>query len=173
MRISAEAQRVLFRDIYQRRHIEACGVLTGSIDDDGNWHIEQAHPLRNIFNSPVYFEFAPEDLLEMELSHPGQIVGVYHSHPTGMKTASSTDRKNMMQVNVEQQIPWVWLIVAGPFNSDEITAKADEEEEKREEQQDISLVAYHHYACEGLKRIRIQFVEAETEKSHLDHQIEM
>ncbi|TMC86639.1 MAG: hypothetical protein E6J10_06715, partial [Chloroflexi bacterium] len=107
--ISLDARNTLFNDVCQRPHIEACGILLGHIDSCGNWNIEQAYPLRNIFNSAVYFEFAPEDLLAVELDHPGQIVGVYHSHPTGFAVASSTDHENMRRVNVEQQIPWVWL----------------------------------------------------------------
>src|SRR5260221_277510 len=114
--ISVKAQRILLKDTYRRKHIEACGLLTGCIDEGENWHIELAHPLRNIFDSPVYFEFSPEDVLAIELDHPGQIIGAYHSHPTGLSIASSTDRQNMKRVNLEQQIPWVWVIISGPFN---------------------------------------------------------
>ncbi|HTD18997.1 MAG TPA: hypothetical protein VK667_05630, partial [Ktedonobacteraceae bacterium] len=62
-KISIKARHTLYTDVCQRRHIEACGLLLGHIDDLGNWHIEQVHPLPNIYNSPVYFEFAPEDVL--------------------------------------------------------------------------------------------------------------
>ena len=62
--VSIAAQKTLFQDVHQRRDVEACGVLIGSMDEEGNWYIEQAHPLRNIFDSPVYFEFAPEELEE-------------------------------------------------------------------------------------------------------------
>src|SRR5947209_1715431 len=98
--LSVDAQSTLFQDIYQRQDIEACGLLLGHIDSCENWYIKKAYPLRNIYNSPVYFEFAPEDLLAVELDYPGQIVGVYHSHPTGLAVASSTDRENMQRVNV-------------------------------------------------------------------------
>src|ERR1035438_1038014 len=114
--LSVKAQKILSQDIRQRRHIEACGLLIGQMDAQGNWQIEHVQPLRNIFNSPVYFEFAPEDLLEAELDYPGLIVGVYHTHPTGFAKASSTDRKNMQRVNIEEHIPWLWLIVCGPFD---------------------------------------------------------
>ncbi|MDQ6643278.1 MAG: Mov34/MPN/PAD-1 family protein, partial [Chloroflexota bacterium] len=89
--VSVKARHTLYTDVCQRQHIEACGLLLGHIDDLGNWHIDRAHPLRNICNSPVYFEFAPEDILAVELAHPGAIVGAYHSHPGGLKVASSTD----------------------------------------------------------------------------------
>ena len=64
--ISTSAQKTLLLDVCKRGRIEACGLLLGSIDAAGNWHVEQVHPLRNTFDSPVYFEFAPEDLLEAD-----------------------------------------------------------------------------------------------------------
>jgi len=158
--ISASAQKTLLMDVCKRGRIEACGLLLGGIDDVGNWHVEQVHPLRNIFDSPVYFEFAPEDLLEVELNYPGQTVGVYHSHPTGLAVASNTDRQNMKRVNVEQQIPWVWLIVCGPFD-EEFTLL-------RPIRRHLGLItespviAYHHYEQEGLRRIPIQLEEVST-----------
>ncbi len=145
--LSLDTQNTLFNDVCQRPHIEACGLLLGHIDNSGNWNIEQAYPLPNIFNSPVYFEFAPEDLLAVELDRPGQIVGVYHSHPTGFAEASSTDRENMRRVNVEQQIPWVWLIISGPFD------------ETFQLEQKPPVIAYHHYEGLGLQEITIQFEE--------------
>ena len=142
------AQKTLLQDIYQRADIEACGLLTGTIDEQGNWHIEQAHPLPNIFQSPVYFEFAPEDLLAFELEHPEQIVGVYHSHPTGFPVASSTDRQNMKRVNLEQDIPWVWLIISGPFRAPDLHSA---------HLADHSIISYHHFTQDGLQQIPIVF----------------
>jgi proteasome lid subunit RPN8/RPN11 len=153
--LSIDAQKTLFQDVHQRRHIEACGVLIGCIDEQGNWHVEQAHPLRNIFDSPVYFEFGPEELLTAELAYPEQIVGVYHSHPSGFAKASGTDRENMQRVNVEQEIPWVWLIIRGPFQD----APSPLGEERIA---CSSVLAYHHYAQEGLQRIAVE-LEEETE----------
>jgi [CysO sulfur-carrier protein]-S-L-cysteine hydrolase len=152
--VSIAAQKALFQDVHQRRHVEACGVLIGSMDEEGNWYIEQTHPLRNIFDSPVYFEFAPEELVTADLTYPGQIVGVYHSHPTGFAAASSTDRRNMQHVNVEQEIPWVWLIVRGPFH--DAPPLLDEGHTR------CSLIlAYHHYAREGLRKIPVEIEEEE------------
>jgi proteasome lid subunit RPN8/RPN11 len=154
--LSVNAQKTLFQDVHRRRHIEACGILIGRIDEQGNWHVEQTQPLRNIFDSPVYFEFAPEELLTVELAYPEQIIGVYHSHPTGFAKASGTDRENMQRVNVEQEIPWVWLIIRGPFH--------DVPSPKDEERIACSYVlAYHHYVQEGLQRIAVE-LEQETEE---------
>jgi proteasome lid subunit RPN8/RPN11 len=155
--LSIDAQKTLLQDVYQRRQIEACGVLLGSIDADGNWYVQQAKPLPNTFSSSVYFEFAPEDLLEVELAHPGQIVGVYHSHPGGFAAASTTDRENMQRVNQEQHIPWVWLIIYGPF--DEAFVQQPQELIPLE-----SILAYHHYETEGLCQITV-ILDGSTAKS--------
>ena len=146
--LSKVAQEALLRDICERPSIEACGVLLGQRDDAGNWYVEKAIPLPNIFNSPVYFEFAPEDLLAVELSYPGQTVGVYHSHPTGFDRASETDRQNMQRVNQEQRIPWIWLIICGPFNNTFV-------EQAKGVISPNSIIAYHHYEETGLHRISL------------------
>lgn len=147
-KLSQDAQQELLSDVYQRAEIEACGVLLGS-QVDGCWTIEHAHPLRNTAHSAVYFEFAPEELLEAELAYPGQIVGVYHSHPTGYARASSTDKENMKRVNLEQAIPWLWLILCGPFNAPTIPSQPQEFADR--------LIAYHHFAKEGLRRIEVYY----------------
>jgi proteasome lid subunit RPN8/RPN11 len=155
VRLSAAAKRTLLLDVYKRRRIEACGVLIGSIDETDNWRVEAAHPLRNPFDSPVYFEFDPEDLLHVDLLYPGRVIGAYHSHPTGFATASRTDRKNMKRINVEQRIPWVWLIISGPF--DRAPTLLQEEEDLLRILPVSSFVAYHHYADTGLQQIELRF----------------
>jgi [CysO sulfur-carrier protein]-S-L-cysteine hydrolase len=151
--LSAAAQKTLLLDVYKRRRIEACGVLIGSIDETGNWRVEAAHPLRNPFDSPVYFEFDPEDLLRVDLLYPGRVIGAYHSHPTGLARASSTDRKNMKRINVEQHIPWVWLIISGPF--DRAPSLLPEEQDYLSILPLSSFIAYHHYAHTGLRQIAL------------------
>lgn len=143
--LSKEVYKGLLRDVYERRQIEACGLLLGTTNGDGNWHIEQMHAMSNIFSSPVYFEFAPEELLDAELRYPGQIVGVYHSHPTGYPSPSETDRQNMQRVNQEQQIPWVWLIVCGPFPT----------HIEHLYQHPPLILAYHHYEQAGLQQLSV------------------
>jgi proteasome lid subunit RPN8/RPN11 len=144
--LSHAAQQTILEDVTQRSQIEACGVLLGTIDQDGHWKVEQAHPLSNSAASPVYFEFEPIELLEVELSYPDQIIGVYHSHPTGFPQASKTDRDNMQRVNRQQHIPWAWLIISGPFD----------DTFRQEAQGGLSaapLIAYHHYVDGGLQRV--------------------
>ena len=119
------------------------------------WYVEHAYPLRNIAHSPVYFEFAPEDLLAVELAYPGQLVGVYHSHPTGYARASSTDQENMRRINLEEVIPWVWLIIRGPFDAS--TQQEDLWNTPTGDKQRV--IAYHHYQEGGLQSIAIHCEE--------------
>ncbi len=155
--INASAHMTLLLDIYKRQRMEACGLLIGTIDQAGNWHVEETYPLRNIFDSPVYFEFAPEDLLAADLSYPGRVIGAYHSHPTGLAVASHIDHQNMKRVNADEQIPWVWLIVSGPF--DHSPSLFQQVQRHLQRIPNSSIVAYHFYEGEGLQRISIRFEE--------------
>ena len=160
--INASAHMTLLLDIYKRQRIEACGLLIGTIDQAGNWHVEETYPLRNIFDSPVYLEFAPEDLLAADLSYPGRVIGAYHSHPTGLAVASHIDHQNMKRVNADEQIPWVWLIVSGSF--DHSPSLLLQVQRHLQRIPNISIVAYHYYEGEGLRRIAIHF-EEQTDKT--------
>jgi proteasome lid subunit RPN8/RPN11 len=155
--LNQTALQELVSDVYQRADIEACGILIGSQSHD-SWYVEHAYPLRNIAHSAVYFEFAPEDLLAVELAYPDQIVGVYHSHPTGYACASSTDQENMRHVNQEEAIPWVWLIICGPFDASTQQERPDTTLEQR-------ILAYHHYQEEGLQSITVHYTTATSEGS--------
>lgn len=155
--LSHAAWKTILLDAHGRQEIEACGALLGHMDQQGNWHVTEAMPLRNIFASPVYFEFDPAELLTIDLEQPGRMIGVYHSHPAGPAQASSTDRQNMLRVNLEQQIPWVWLIVSGPFSRRTREIKSGGID--RLETEIIAargLVAYHHYEDTGLQRIAVE-----------------
>lgn len=155
--LSAAAWKTILLDAYGRQQIEACGALLGRIDQAGNWHVEEAHPLRNISSSPIYFEFDPAELLTIDLEQPGHMVGVYHSHPAGPALASSIDRQNMQRVNLEQHIPWVWLIVSGPFGyAREERADGSQRAKQEENISARGLIAYHHYQDTGLQKVAIE-----------------
>lgn len=163
--LNTAAWKTILLDAHGRQGIEACGVLLGRIDSEGNWHVEEALPLRNIYASPVYFEFDPAELLNIDLQQPGRTVGVYHSHPAGPALASSTDRQNMRRVNLEQQIPWIWLIVSGPF--DRHASAETVGDAKKKSEPTISargLVAYHHYHDSGLETVTIERNEKEESR---------
>ena len=155
--IDATAYKALLLDVYKRQQIEACGLLLGITDQAGNWHIEDIHPMRNIFDSAVYFEFAPEELLSADLAYSDRVIGAYHSHPTGLAVASRTDHQNMKRINTEEQIPWVWLIISGPF--DHSPSLIQHVQRRLQRIPDTSIVAYHYYEGEGLQRIAIHFEE--------------
>jgi [CysO sulfur-carrier protein]-S-L-cysteine hydrolase len=159
MLLSTYAWDTILLDAQQRQQIEACGALLGRIDEDGNWHVEEARPLHNSADSPVYFEFEPEELLTIELEQPGRMIGVYHSHPLGPTRASATDQQNMLRVNGEQHIPWVWLIVSGPFTSQVASHNQAGEGTSIVAQ---GVIAYHHYQDKGLQQITIQHRESAT-----------
>lgn len=150
--LSADAQKTLALDVVKRQCIEACGILIGTIDSAGNWHVEAVHPLRNIHDSPTYFEFAPEDLLAVDLTYPGKIIGAYHSHPSGYARPSQTDRQNMQRVNESQHIPWAWLIICGPFPTEPLDAS-----QQLWKLPASSILAYHHYPDEGLHSVPVHF----------------
>ena len=150
--LSHDALQTLSLDVVKRQRIEACGIMIGTINSAGNWLVESAIPLRNIHDSPSYFEFAPEDLLAIELAYPGKIVGAYHSHPSGYARPSQTDRQNMQRVNESQRIPWVWLIICGPFPAEPVNAS-----QQRWTLSASSILAFHHYSDEGLHSIPVLF----------------
>ena len=155
--LSTSAWKTILLDAYGRQQIEACGALLGHIDQEGNWHIAEALPLRNIAASPVFFEFDPSELLTLDLTQPGRMIGVYHSHPAGPALASPTDRQNMRRVNFEQQIPWLWLIVSGPFRATQPpNATPDIDPASETTITAKGLIAYHHYEQTGLQRIAIE-----------------
>jgi len=149
--------KIMLLDVYKRQQIEACGLLLGITDQAGNWHIEDIHPMRNIFDSAVYFEFAPEELLSADLAYSDRVIGAYHSHPTGLAVASRTDHQNMKRINAEEHIPWIWLIISGPF--DHSPSLLQQVQRRLQRIPDTSIVAYHYYEDEGLQRIAINFEE--------------
>jgi proteasome lid subunit RPN8/RPN11 len=163
--LSSAAWKTILLDAYGRQEIEACGALLGRMDHAGNWHVEEASPLRNIYPSPVYFEFDPAELLALDLAQPGRMIGVYHSHPAGPALASSTDRQNMRRINVEQRIPWVWLIVSGPFaTSSAGTPMAGNGKTGETTISARGIIAYYHYQDTGLQQIALQRSENDDAK---------
>ena len=156
--LSPQAWKTILLDAHQRQHIEACGALLGYIDKEENWHVEEVIPLRNIFASPVYFEFDPLELLTIDQEHPDRMIGVYHSHPGGPAAASDTDRQNMRRVNLEQQIPWIWVIISGPF----VYNAAATEASTGSGITAGGVVAYHHFAHAGLRHVAIRINEKEA-----------
>jgi proteasome lid subunit RPN8/RPN11 len=69
---------------------EACGLLAGL---DGL--VSQVMPVENVAHSAVHFRMEPQAQVRCLLAIEAQgleLVGVYHSHPSGPETPSETDR---------------------------------------------------------------------------------
>lgn len=86
---------------------EACGLLLGA-----RARITAARPARNVHPNPhTHFEIDPEALIDAHRAArtPGapQVLGYYHSHPTGPAQPSATDRA--MAAGDGR----IWAIIAG------------------------------------------------------------
>ena len=69
--------------------LEACGLLAGK-----NEEVEKVILVRNQAQSPVRFVMDPYEQLEAFnwIEANGlELLGIFHSHPTGPRTASTTD----------------------------------------------------------------------------------
>jgi Predicted metal-dependent protease of the PAD1/JAB1 superfamily len=69
---------------------EACGLI-GGIEN----RAVQIFPIENEYHSPVRFRMRPEEQLRvfLALEQNGlDLIGIYHSHPTGPEFPSETDR---------------------------------------------------------------------------------
>jgi proteasome lid subunit RPN8/RPN11 len=69
--------------------LEACGLLAGKND-----RVEEVVIVRNQAQSPVRFIMDPYEQLkafDWIESRDLELVGIFHSHPTGPETASITD----------------------------------------------------------------------------------
>lgn len=69
--------------------LEACGLLAGKQDE-----VEAVLKVRNAAQSPVSFRMDPQEQYNafMWIEDKGlELVGIYHSHPSGPETASVTD----------------------------------------------------------------------------------
>lgn len=81
---------------------EACGLIAGN--DDG---ASRLYPVENSLHSPVAYEMAPlaqvEAMLALE-SEGHELVGIYHSHPTGPAVPSASDVAQSYYPDVEYVI---------------------------------------------------------------------
>ena len=107
---AATADLVFSPDAYERMldhardgaPAECCGVLGGTTgedeneDDAGERRVAAAHPVENVADRPrTRYELDPAEQLErIEVIEcdGGEVVGFYHSHPTGPAGPSATDR---------------------------------------------------------------------------------
>jgi proteasome lid subunit RPN8/RPN11 len=85
---------------------EACGLLLGH-----GLRIERAQPARNVHATPLtHFEIDPQALIDAHRAARAggpQVLGYYHSHPSGPAEPSAADRAQAAGDGK------VWAIVAG------------------------------------------------------------
>ena len=63
---------------------EACGLMAGTVDEDGNKSVEKVYLLTNVDNSSEHFSMEPREQLEAvkDMRANGfQPLGNWHSHP--------------------------------------------------------------------------------------------
>lgn len=73
---------------------EACGLIGGTIDEDGVRHIRQVYLLENIDHTNEHFSLSPrEQLLAVKdmRAHGWQPLGNWHSHPETPSRPSAED----------------------------------------------------------------------------------
>lgn len=89
LKLKPEHWRAMRRYVSSQAPFEACGLLAGK----GN-SVECVLKVRNAAQSPVRYRMdAQEQLHAFEWidAHGLELVGIFHSHPTGPETASPTD----------------------------------------------------------------------------------
>lgn len=74
--------------------LEACGLLAGTVSDDGNGEVRSVHPTDNTARSARIYEVDPRAMLRADRAaeaEGGQLIGVYHSHTHTDAKPSPTD----------------------------------------------------------------------------------
>ncbi len=77
------------RHVAEQAPLEACGLLVGKKDS-----VERVLKVRNAAQSPVRFRMDSQEQYEALMwieDHDLDLVGIYHSHPSGPETVSATD----------------------------------------------------------------------------------
>lgn len=89
VRVRRDVLMRLLDEAHREPALECCGLLAGR---DGV--IERVLPAPNALASPSAYEIAPRDLFRLmrEIRAAGwQMMGIYHSHPTGENYPSPRD----------------------------------------------------------------------------------
>ena len=79
----------MIRHVSEGAPLEVCGLLAGK-----DARVEKVILVRNQAQSPVRFVMDPYEQLaafEWIASHALDLIGIFHSHPTGPEAASATD----------------------------------------------------------------------------------
>jgi proteasome lid subunit RPN8/RPN11 len=74
--------------------LEVCGLLSGTVGEDGTAEVHSVHPAANTTGSARVYEVDPRAMLRADREAEaagGQLVGVYHSHTHTDAKPSPTD----------------------------------------------------------------------------------
>jgi proteasome lid subunit RPN8/RPN11 len=92
IRVSRPVLEALQAEAARAMPEECCGLLLGR-----NGVIDEAHPAANVAADPLRrFEIDPQTLVDAHRAARGggpQVLGYFHSHPTGPAEPSATDRE--------------------------------------------------------------------------------
>jgi proteasome lid subunit RPN8/RPN11 len=106
LRLTGKVLQFLADEAHISGRKEACGLLLGEGE-----RIYEARSAANVHPDPeTHFEIDPQALIDMHRAARGggpQVLGYYHSHPSGPAEPSATDREHAARDGC------VWAIVAG------------------------------------------------------------
>lgn len=104
--VTSGASATLLEEAARAHPLECCGLLLGS-----GGRVDRVQPCANVHADPArHFEIDPAALIAAHKAQRAggpQIVGYYHSHPTGIAAPSATDQA---EASGDGR---VWAIVAG------------------------------------------------------------
>lgn len=86
---------------------EACGLIAGTVDEDGNKSVEKVYLLTNVDNSSEHFSMEPREQLEAvkDMRANGfQPLGNWHSHPETPSRPSDEDKRLAFDSNASYLI---------------------------------------------------------------------
>lgn len=111
MNISITAAQLGEIEQHARRALpaEACGLIVGRIDSDGDGVVTALHPSENLAEGCDSFEVDPALHISLQRKlrdGDEEIIGVYHSHPDGPAEPSAHDARAAAYGG------WIWLITA-------------------------------------------------------------
>ena len=111
LRLSLEQYQAIVAHCYDGLPDEACGLLTGPVDDNGasTGVVTSVHPCANADASARTYTVEPRDLLRANndaRSRGDELVGVWHSHTHTDAYPSDTD------VRKASDLGWVYVIVS-------------------------------------------------------------
>ena len=89
MEIAQDHYQAILAHLTTAYPLEGCGLLAGK-----NGRVTAVYPITNILHSPTAYEMEPlqqiQTILQIEQNNE-DLLAIYHSHPNGPSTPSSTD----------------------------------------------------------------------------------